>query len=246
MKTSLLYFPFFFLSLVFFACDTDAITFPDLNPDSILGHWDIDGGGTLLFEEENFSASAGCNTLFGGLAIQEETLTFSLIASTLIGCPEAEGNREQELAALFENAALTFTLEENRAQLRNAEWNVVLTLTRPENADLVNAWEVVSLRTPNAISSSILDEDTGITFFAKGTLDVQTSCNSGVGSYTTKEDKLTFTDLFFTERACEGERNTREQEFTNTLLEINSYSILRNNLTLEKDEEVWATLQLEE
>ena len=54
MKTSLLYFPFFFLSLVFFACDTDAITFPDFDPDSILGHWDIDGGGTLLFEEENF------------------------------------------------------------------------------------------------------------------------------------------------------------------------------------------------
>ena len=47
MKTSLLYFPFFFLSLVFFACDTDAITFPDVDLDSILGHWDIDGGGTL-------------------------------------------------------------------------------------------------------------------------------------------------------------------------------------------------------
>ena len=130
--------------------------------------------------------------------------------------------------------------------MRNAKGNVVLTLTRPENADLVNAWEVVSLRTPNAISSSILDEDTGITFFAKGTLDVQTSCNSGGGSYTTKEDKLTFTDLFFTERACEGERNPREQEFTKALLEVNSYSILRNTLTLEKDEKVWVTLQLEE
>ena len=86
----------------------------------------------------------------------------------------------------------------------------------------------------------------GSLFFAKGTLDVQTSCNSGGGSYTTKEDKLTFTDLFFTERACEGERNTREQEFTNALLEINSYSIQRNTLTLEKDEEVWVTLQLQE
>lgn len=235
---------FFFGFCLLFSCVSEELS-SDF-PDSITGHWDIDGGGTLLFEADSFSASAGCNTLFGGVEIENKTLTFSLIASTLIGCPEVEGKREQELAALLEKAVLTFTLEENQAQLRNAKGEIVLTLTRPINAALVNAWEVVSIRTPNAISSSILDEDTGITFFTKGTLDVQTACNSGGGSYTTQEDRLSFTDLFFTERACESERNSREQEFTNALLEIDSYSILRNTLTLEKDEEVWVTLRLEE
>ena len=219
---------------------------PSNFPNSIFGDWDIEGGGTLFFDTDSFSATAGCNTLFGGITIENNKISFSLIASTLIGCPELEAEREGELAALFENAILTYRLEEDGAQLLNQEGEIVATLSRPNNADLVNAWSVISIRTPNAITSSILDEDSGITFLSDGTLSVLTACNSGGGNYDAREEALSFTDLFFTEMACEGERNTREQEFTKALLKINRYSILRNNLSLKKDEEVWITLKLEE
>ena len=233
---------FFFLSV--YSCTKEV---PTANyPDSIFGHWDIDGGWTLFFEEGSFSASAGCNTLFGDVTMTNESLTFSLIASTLIGCPEEEGNREQELVALLDKAVLTFRLEENSAQLFNEEGEMVLTLMRPENANLVNAWVVVSIRIPNAISSSILDADTGIVFLADGTVSIQTACNSGGGKYTTQEDRLLLTELFYTERACEAERNTREQEFSQALSQINNYSILRNTLSLKKESETWLSLRLKE
>ena len=215
-------------------------------PDSIFGDWDIEGGGTLFFDTDSFSATAGCNTLFGGITIENNKISFSLIASTLIGCPELEAEREGELAALFENAILTYRLEKDGAQLLNQKGEIVATLSRPNNAALTNVWSVVSIRTANSISSSILDEDSGITFFSDGTLRVLTACNSGGGSYDAREEALSFTDLFFTERACEAERNSREREFTEALLEINRYSILRNTLTLKKDEETWVTLRLEE
>lgn len=219
---------------------------PDDFPNSIFGDWDIEGGGTLFFDTDSFSATAGCNTLFGGITIENNRINFSLVASTLIGCPQMEAEREGELVALFENAIFTYRLEEDRAQLLNAEGEIVATLSRPNNAALVNPWSIVSIRTANAISSSILDEDSGITFFNDGSLRVLTACNSGGGSYSTRKYSLSFTDLFFTERACEGERNTREQELTQALFEINGYSILRNTLTLKKDEEVWVTLRLEQ
>ena len=219
---------------------------PSNFPDTILGDWDIEGGGTLFFETDSFSASAGCNTLFGGITIENNSITFSLIASTLIACPEFLAEREQTLVALFENKRLTYRFEEDRAQLLNSEGEIVATLFRPNNAALVNTWSLVSIRTANAISSSVLDQDSGITFNSDGTLRVLTACNSGGGNYNAKEGALSFTDLFFTERACEGERNTREQEFTQALLEINRYSILRNTLSLKKDEQTWVTLRLEE
>ena len=50
----------------------------------------------LFFENENFSLSAGCNTLFGEVNIESSTLCFSMIASTFIGCSGPEGIREKE------------------------------------------------------------------------------------------------------------------------------------------------------
>lgn len=226
------------------ACDTEVIE--DQASDSILGDWDIEGGGILSFDQDSFSASAGCNTLFGSITIEESQLAFSLVASTLIGCPQAEGNREQELAALLDGNRFNFSVKDNRAQLFNAGGVVVLTLIRPENAALTNAWTITSIRASNTITSSVLDIDTGIHFFKDGTLSVQTACNSGQGNYITKKTDLTFTDLAFTERACNEERNNREQELGQALNQINSYSVLRNTLTLEKDVEVQITLVLKE
>jgi len=245
MKT----FTFSLLTFLLFSLNGCTLTDEEIQAqasNSILGNWDIDGGGTLFFEMDSFSASAGCNTLFGGISIEKNRINFSLIATTLIGCPELEAEREGELAALFENAILTYRFEEDGAQLFNQEGEIVATLSRPNNAALVNAWSVISIRTPNAITSSVLDENSGLTFLSDGTLSVLTACNSGGGSYDAQEEALSFTELFFTEMACEGERNTREREFTEALLEINRYSILRNTLSLKKDEETWVTLRLEE
>jgi len=45
---------------------------------------------------------------------------------------------------------------------------------------------------------------------------------------------------------CEQERMTREQELSQALTQVNSYSILRKTLHLEKDGEVYLTLHLSE
>jgi heat shock protein HslJ len=237
---------FILFGLTSLACSNDSSDCCNALPEDIYGHWDIEGGGTLFFDEENFSASAGCNTLFGSITVEEETLVFSMIASTLIGCPEEEGNREQELAKLLDSAIFLYEIKEDTAYLLDVEENLIITLKRPENAALINQWKLSSIRVENGVTSSILDENTGLTFFADNTLSVQSACNSGQGSYSVQDKTLNIQELFFTEMGCEQERMTREQELSQALTQVNSYSILRKTLHLEKDGEVYLTLHLSE
>ena len=78
------------ISLIAIACVDDSTSDDLLYPETIMGHWDIEGGGTLFFEEENFSASVGCNTLSVnvivevGVKSQDAADTNSVVANFLI------------------------------------------------------------------------------------------------------------------------------------------------------------------
>ena len=112
--------PFIFVGLFGFGCTVKGLAEDAIYPDTILGDWDIEGGGTLFFDEENVSISAGCNTFFGAVSIEENTLIFSMIATTLIACPEAEEDRERELATILDGATLTYKVIGNKASLFNS------------------------------------------------------------------------------------------------------------------------------
>ena len=102
MKYGYIFIYFLFLGLC--NCEKEKVN----SQENILGDWDIKGGGTLFIETDSFSLSVGCNSIFGKIRIIENKIYFSLIASTLMGCPEAEGEREKELIRLLENNILNY------------------------------------------------------------------------------------------------------------------------------------------
>jgi len=73
---------------------------------------------TLAFEGDQIGGTASCNRYFGGVTIEDDTLTFGMIGSTEMWCAEPEGVMTQEtdyLKALgsvvrysVENDELTF------------------------------------------------------------------------------------------------------------------------------------------
>ena len=237
MKYGYIFIYFLFLGL--FNCEKEKVN----SQENILGDWDIKGGGTLFIETDSFSLSVGCNSIFGKIRIIENKIYFSLIASTLMGCPEAEGDKEKELIRLLENNILNFSISGERAILFNENDEEIITLIRPLNESLVNSWDMISLRTQNAISYSILDSDFKIIFFENGTIRVTTSCNGGGGSFKIQNNNLSFLDLFFTEKACEPERNLREKEFSEALQSVNKFFVIRDKLKLMRDNEVWITFE---
>ena len=237
MKYGYIFIYFLFLGLC--NCEKEKVN----NQENILGDWDIKGGGTLFIETDSFSLSVGCNSIFGKIRIIENRIYFSLIASTLMGCPETEREKEKELIRLLENNILNFSISGEKAFLFNENDEEIITLIRPLNESLVNSWDMISLRTQNAISYSILDSDFKIIFFENGTIRVTTSCNGGGGSFKIQNNNLSFLDLFFTEKACEPERNLREKEFSEALQSVNKFSVIRDKLKLMRDNEVWITFE---
>ena len=166
-----------------------------------------------------------------------------MILSTLIGCPDSEVRREQELSTLLDSTTLTYRIRNNHAYLENIQGQKVLNLIRPINVELVNAWKLNSLRTEMAISSSILDDDSEITFSSDGKVSIQTACNSGEGVFSLKDELFSLKDLIFNEMACQKERMIREEEFIQSLRKVNSYSIIRKTLFLKRDGIVYLTFQ---
>ena len=234
MKTNFQIFLFFLLVVSSMSCEVEKTL--EFNSKSILGDWEIKGGGIISIESNSFSLSAGCNTLFGEVTIKNKNLFFSTIASTRIACQEEISNIEQKLADLLDNKNFSFLIKDDRAELYNTNGEIILILIRPTNVNLINEWSLISLRSNDGVSSSVLDKNIGIIFLNNSEVKISTACNNGGGNFFEEFNNITFSGLSFTEKSCDQEKNIREQEFTRALSKINSYSILRNILSLEKDD----------
>ena len=74
---------------------------------------------TIAFEEGSAGGAAGCNTYGASYRLQDESLTFSEIASTLMACMEP-GVMEQESAFLaFLRDARTFAVKDDFLYIYN-------------------------------------------------------------------------------------------------------------------------------
>jgi heat shock protein HslJ len=90
---------------------------------------DIDGVGdvfpTIRFLEGQVSGSTGCNSFRGGYTLNGSDLTFSPLASTLIGCPPPLDQLEREI--LDRLATVTsYAISERRLSLRAGDETVLL------------------------------------------------------------------------------------------------------------------------
>ena len=121
----------FFSSFVFvlvFSCQKDS--FQNKLSETILGNWNIERGGNFIFEKKSFSATLGCNNLFGEIRITNEKINFYSIASTKIGCTEELRQLEEQFVLLLENSTLSFKIEENEAELYSSESELIFKLYR--------------------------------------------------------------------------------------------------------------------
>ncbi|MEJ2753658.1 MAG: META domain-containing protein, partial [Chloroflexota bacterium] len=84
---------------------------------------------TAVFEGDQISGSAGCNSYFGGFVAEDGEISIGPLASTRRACA-GEGVMEQEaefLAAL--ESAATYTISGSRLEMRTADDALAVVMT---------------------------------------------------------------------------------------------------------------------
>jgi heat shock protein HslJ len=206
-----------------------------------------DSSAGLEFSEDgkNFSGSAGCNRMFGGVTLEDSTIKFTAVGTTRMYC---EGLMESENAIL---AALRtvdrYDIQAGELVLFTGDETVLRFSMDASNNDEVPEPQKFRLEDRKWMLDSIRGEKIGeleeAAFLVfdreKESAGGNTSCNLFGGSFETGEaNSIRIFDTVSTMRACiEDNRMEIERGFMSALLEVNRFEINGNELILFKDQD---------
>ncbi len=166
----------------------------------------------LAFADGRLSASAGCNTIGWTYQVDGDTLVLEGGAMTEMGC-DPDLHAQDEWLSAFLSSRPTVAASGNDLVLTSGDTVMDLLDAEAAEPDLAlqgPLWTVDSIITGDAVSSIPGGATATIRFAADGTVEVETGCNSGSGSYEADEDTIRFTDLAVTEMACDGDAGALE------------------------------------
>ncbi|HEY6608733.1 MAG TPA: META domain-containing protein [Candidatus Limnocylindria bacterium] len=160
----------------------------------------------LAFSDGNLSASAGCNTIGGTFSIDGDTLVFVGGGMTEMGC-DADRHAQDDWLSEFLGSEPDVTLDGDELTLSSG--GVTITLLDREVADpdlplVGTTWTVTSIISGDAVSTVPDGAVATFTFADDGTVEVNTGCNTGGGSYELSGSTIRFSGVAITDMACEG------------------------------------------
>ena len=167
----------------------------------------VEGGGslTLRFNEgSNASASAGCNSLSGSYSINDGVFVLGEAAQTEIGCePALLAQDEWYFGFLGSSPAITIqdqgvVLEGGGIRIEYLDQEVAT----PDLPLVGQTWTVDTLIDGETASNAAWPQPATIVFGDDDSVQVNTGCTSGTGTYSVSGSELTFVDVGVTERGC--------------------------------------------
>lgn len=158
----------------------------------------------LNFHGDELSVSAGCNHLGGRFEIRDASLVLDGLNTTEIGCDAPLHAQDEWLGAFFSSRP-RIVRAGDRLTLTGAM--ATLTFLDREVADpdqpLAGApWTVDTLLDGASASNYPSPRDPLLTFADDGTLRVESTCNTSDGNYVVSGDRITFSNIAFTDAAC--------------------------------------------
>ena len=190
-----------------------------------------DAEATLDFATEQISGIAFCNRFFGPYEQDNDALSFGMLGSTMMACPDMEHEGEY-LAALGTVAG--YRMDADNLVLTDADGNAVLVFSPAEQAALEGTvWHLTGYNTGSAISSLILDTEITATLTG-GQIEGSAGCNGYFASYTLDGSHIEMGPVANTEMYCMEPEGVMDQEmdYLVTLAAADTYEIDRDTLTV--------------
>lgn len=157
---------------------------------------------TLVFEDGNVGATAGCNTMTGGFTVEGGALQVEQLAQTKMACPDDLQQQDEWVAALLTSGP-AIALAGDVLTLTGDDVTLTLTAEGTETADASlegTAWTITTLEGPDG---SLTAPEGASLAVADGRINVVTGCNRAFGDATVGDGTLTVGPLASTRMACE-------------------------------------------
>lgn len=232
------------------ACGTDS-SGPDdaASPDDLTGRTfistevtgnPIPGGGPLTVEfpePGRIGATAGCNRFGGAVDLTGGTVDAPALASTMMACPPPRDGADRWLSALFDTRP-QWRLDGDVLVLTGADTTVTLgdkKVVDPDRPVTGTVWTVTTLRTPDAVTSSLALDTAAptVTLADDGTVAGTTGCNSFSGPAQVRDATITFGALATTLAACDDpETAAIERHILSVLAGETTYTVDGTEMTL--------------
>ena len=201
------------------ACTTAA---PQLTDRAFLSVAVTDGGaprqlvpGTRIrldFRASELGANAGCNSIGGTYRIEGGKLIVEATGMTEMGCDQPRHDQDDWLSEFLSSnptvrlAGDELTLESGSVVVRLLDRRIV----EPDVALAGVTWTVVSVISGDAVSSVPQGVTATLLFHADGTVDVNTGCNQGSGSWATVGAGIEIKNVMLTKRGCDAQTGAME------------------------------------
>lgn len=163
---------------------------------------------TLRFHERSrIGASAGCNSLDGRYAIEDDKLVVREAGWTEIGCDPGLHEQEQWYFEFLQSSpAITvdgdaLTLDGGGTIIGYLDQEVAT----PDLSLVGPLWTVETIIDGESAGAAQWPTPATLRFAEDTTVEVSTGCNGGTGTYAVDGNSLTFSDVAVTERGCSDE-----------------------------------------
>jgi heat shock protein HslJ len=161
---------------------------------------------SLRFYDGLLGLGAGCNSISGAFAFRDSRLELIEGGVTEVGCEPAEHAQDEWLQA-FLLARPHVTLDADRLTLNGADAELVFLdreVADPDRPLTAGSFSIDTVLTADAAGNLPLASDPTIVFRSDGSLQIDTTCNTGTGQYTAVGQQLALTNVTYTDKACTG------------------------------------------
>jgi heat shock protein HslJ len=159
----------------------------------------------LDFRGNELGANAGCNSIGGTYSIQNGALVLDAAGMTEMGCDQLRHDQDDWLIE-FLSSRPAFSISGDELTL--AGTTVVLRLmdrriVEPDVALVGPTWTVDAIASGDAVSSIPGGAVATLRFHPDGSVDVNTGCNQGSGTWKSVGATVEISQLMLTKRACD-------------------------------------------
>ena len=220
--------------------------------------WDVDSASldvsaagdvvpTLHLEDGTVTGFSGCNTFHGTYTTDGTSLTFAMLATTMMACEAPASTVESELLHRLEETT-SFTIGVSGLELLDASGKTVVH-ANVSNSSLVGDWAITGYLNAEANGfMSVLEGDAAPTasFAEDGTVSGNAGCNTYNGPWTQSDDRtdISVGPLATTRMACaDQDANDQETSLLQALEASVSADVTTHAATFYNDDG-WRTVTL--